>query len=160
MDAEEVSDLRSLILILNAYILDRQWCKVSSDKVDSAQTSQKKKKTFLIRRTCKKARAHFIVSMTKFCILGYPKFVYWRFWSDCANLNLRLTSICPNVRLRLRVKYTWQRMCLKLKIVMRHIWPNSDEKEKLSRFEDFKIAFMVPLFFNIKWSFMMSWSLD
>ena len=31
----------------------------------------------------------FIVRMKKFCILGYHKYYQWRFWSDCANLNLR-----------------------------------------------------------------------
>ena len=35
----------------------------------------------------------FIVRIKKLCILGYPKCVQWRFWSDCANaqadLNLR-----------------------------------------------------------------------
>ena len=38
-----------------------------------------------------------VVRMKKFCILGYPKCVQWRFWSDYANaqadLNLRLAHM-------------------------------------------------------------------
>ena len=39
----------------------------------------------------------FVVRMKKLCILGYPKCVQWRFWSDCANAQADLNFRWPHM---------------------------------------------------------------
>ena len=70
----------------------------------------------------------FVVRMKTVCILSYPKCVYWRFWSDCANaqddLNVRSAHmskgtffdaeaeilIVSNVNDHLAIPSTWVRL--------------------------------------------------
>ena len=53
----------------------------------------------------------FVFRMRKICILGYPKYIQWRFWSDCAhaqaNLNLRWAHMSKGTFLTLRLIYIY-----------------------------------------------------
>ena len=99
-------DLNRRVFLINYTIRAATWENAPSEFVSIEGSNQPAHRSSLIRI--------FTVRMKKLCILGYPKWAQWRFWSDCTNAQADLNHVwctCPKVRFLLLQLITLTHLC-------------------------------------------------